>query len=54
MPTIHIRHTRKLILVFKESVGFYLHLVNDLDLHSVENMTMTQLENTPLEVTSTI
>ena len=33
---------------------FDLHLVNDLDLHSVEDITTTQLENTSLKVTSTI
>ena len=33
MPTID----RKLVLTLKEGVIFYLHLVNGLDLHSVEN-----------------
>ena len=54
MPMSHIRHTRKLVLALEEAVVFDLHLVNDLDLHSVENITTTQLENTTLEVTSTI
>ena len=32
---------RKLVLVLEEEVDFDLHLVSDLDLHSVENITMT-------------
>ena len=41
MPTIHVRHTRKLALALQEAVGFDLHLVNDIDFYSVENITMT-------------
>ena len=41
MPTIHIRHIRKLVLAIEEAVVFDLHLLNDLDRHSVENITMT-------------
>ena len=41
MPTIHIRRTRKLVLALEEAVVFDLHLVNDLDLNSVENIRMT-------------
>ena len=33
---------------------FDLHLVNDLYLHFVENITMILLEDTPSEVTSII
>ena len=36
MPPIHTRHTRKLELALKEGVVLDLHVVNDLDLHSVE------------------
>ena len=36
MPTIHIGHTRKVVLALEEAVVFDLHLVNDLDFHSVE------------------
>ena len=54
MATIHIRHTRKLVLAIEDEVVFDLHLVYDLDLHSVENITMTWFENITWEVTSII
>ena len=45
MPTIHVRHTRKLVLASEEisfdRSGFDLHLLNDLDLHDVGDITMT-------------
>ena len=54
MPTIHIRHNRKLVLASEKAVVLNLHLVNDFYLYSVEkNITMTKLENPTLEVTST-
>ena len=42
MPTIHVKDIRKLVLALEKAVVFDLHLVNDLDLHSVENITMTE------------
>ena len=45
MPTIHEKQPRKLVLALEEipfgGVVFDLHLVNDHDLHSVGNITMT-------------
>ena len=41
MPMIHVRHTRKLELASEEEVVFDLHFVNDIDLHSMENIRMT-------------
>ena len=45
MPMIHISHTRKLVLASEEGVAFGLYLVNDIDLHSDGNITMTLLQN---------
>ena len=45
MRTIHVRHTGKVVLALEEmsfgNTDFDLHLVYDLDLHSVGNITMT-------------
>ena len=54
MDAYDIRHTRKLVLSLEEGTVFDQHLVNDLDLHFVANITMTLLENITSEVTSTI
>ena len=45
MPIIHIRHTGQLVLALEEGVVFDQQLVNDLDLISEGNITMTYLDN---------
>ena len=54
MPMSHISHTRKLELALEEAVVYDLHLIDDLDLHSVDNITLIWFETSTLEVTSTI
>ena len=45
MPIIHIRHTRQLVLALEEGVVFDQQLVNDLDLISEGNITMTYINH---------
>ena len=42
MLMICIRHTRKLVLALEEGVFFYLHVVNDIELHSYNNDTVRE------------